>query len=227
MKYCLLFFLAVVNYNLAFSQSVRSIRAKAGDDIAQAYSPNGFYRFPQFSEAKLCFKTGSKKTGILFNYNIFSGQMQFISPKGDTLDVANAADIDSIVFAKNIFLFNDGFIEVIGQNDSLRLLKKVVLKTDVEKIGAYGLPSSTAAINSFTTYSSGSSVYNLVLNQDVILIEHNYWFFLSGKTILKANKTNLFDLLPVQKQAKAQSYLKQNKTSFEKENDLKKLLEAI
>jgi hypothetical protein len=227
MKYCLLLFLAVVNYNLAFSQSVRSIRTKAGDDVAQAYSPSGFYRFSQFSEAKLCFKTGDKKTGILFNYNLFSGQMQFISPRGDTLDVAHAADIDSIVFAKNVFLFNDGFMEVIAQNDSLRLLKKVVLKTDVEKIGAYGMPSSTAAINSYTTYSSGSNVYNLVLNQDVILIEHNYWFFLSGKTILKANKTNLLDLLPAQKQANAQSYLKQNKTSFEKENDLKKLMEAI
>ena len=227
MKYYLLFFLAVVNYNLSFSQPVRSIRAKAGDDIAQVYSPNGFYRFPQFSEAKLCFKTGDKKTGILFNYNIFSGQMQFISPKGDTLDVANAADIDSIVFAKNIFLFNDGFIEVIGQNDSLRLLKKVVLKTDVEKIGAYGMPSPTAAINNFSTYSAGSSVYNLVLNQDVILTEHNYWFFLSGKAILKANKTNLLDLLSAEKRTKAELYLKQNKTSFEKENGLKKLLEAI
>jgi hypothetical protein len=33
--------------------------------------------------------------------------------------------------------------------------------------------------------------------------------------------------LPAEKQNKAEAYLKQNKTSFERENDLKKLLEAI
>ena len=78
------------------------------------------------------------------------------------------------------------------------------------------------------TYSSGTGVYNLVINQDVILIENISWFFTNSNTnLVKASKTNLLKLLPAEKQTKAETYLKQNKTNFEKENDLKKLMAAI
>ena len=228
MKHFLFVLLAVIlNCNLLFSQSGRSIRAKAGDDLAQAYSPQGFYRFPQFTSTVLYFKTGAKASSLLFNYNIFSGKMQFVNPNGDTLDMVTTADIDSVVFAKNVFLFNEGFMEIVAATDSFKLLKKVILKIDVEDIGAYGRPNPTGSIQNIRTYSAGSAVYHLILNQDVVLNEHIYWFFSNGKTFLKANKTNLFKLLSPAKQAIAEAWLKQNKMSFEKEDDLGKLLAAI
>jgi len=36
-----------------FGQYRKTIFVKAGDDVAQAYSPSGFYRFPQFTAASL------------------------------------------------------------------------------------------------------------------------------------------------------------------------------
>ena len=105
---------------------------KAGEDVAQAYSPQGFYRFPQFSKAILYFKGGGQNTGVLFNYNVLSGNMQFISPKGDTLDMGNTAGLDSIVFEKNVFIYNNGFMEVAANTDSIKLVKKLLLKTQVE-----------------------------------------------------------------------------------------------
>ena len=66
----------------AFPQARRSIRVAAGEDLAQSYSKQGFYRFANFSNARLYFKTGGINTGMPFNYNLLSGTMQFISPGG-------------------------------------------------------------------------------------------------------------------------------------------------
>jgi hypothetical protein len=229
MKYCVLFFLAAfLNYNLALAQTTRPMRIKAGEDVAQAYSPYGFYRFPQFGQAKLYFKDGGRNNGKQFNYNILSAALQFIGPKGDTLDLAGQENIDSVVFTGSTFLYNDGFMEIVATADSIALLKKIIIRTQTENIGAYGMSNSTASIVSMRTYSSGTSVYNLVLNQDIVLTEVVSWFFTGGnKNIVKATKTNLLKLLPAEKQTKAEAYLKENKTSFEKEADLKKLIAAI
>jgi hypothetical protein len=229
MEYYLLFFLAAsLNFNLVFAQSARSIRVKAGDDVAQAYSPYGFYRFPQFGNATLHYKTGDKNSGAQFNYNILSANLQFISPKGDTLDLASQENIDSVVFNGTIFLYNDGFMEIIGTADSVLLLKKTIIKTQTENIGAYGLPNTTASIVNMKSYSNGASVYSLVLNQDVVVAENISWFFINqNKTLVKATKSNLLKLLTADKQVKIEAWLKQNKTSFEKEADLKKLMAAI
>jgi hypothetical protein len=225
--YFLLLILICICCKEALAQG-RTIRVKAGDDLAQAYSSHGFYRFPQFNKGTLYFKGGKKNEGQLFNYNIFSGNMQFISPKGDTLDLGGAANIDSVVFEKYAFAYNDGFMEIIARADSVILLKKIVLKTQVENIGAYGVSNATASIDNIKTYSNGVGVYNLVLNQDVVLIENLSWFFKdNNNNLVKASKSGLPKLLSPAGQAKADAYLKQNKVNFEKESDLLKLMQAI
>jgi hypothetical protein len=228
MKYFLLVVLIAISHSFSFSQTNRIIRAKAGEDVAQAYSPNGFYRFPAFAPATVYFKGGTSNKGPLLNYNIISGNLQFVSPKGDTLDMANNNTIDSVVFEKNVFDYNDGFMEMITRSDSLVFFKKINLKTQVENVGAYGLSNTTASITNIKTFTSGTSVYNLVLNQDVIITETTSWFVIKGNgNPVKLNKDNFLKLLPVDKQAKAAAYLKQNKASLEKEEELKKMIATI
>jgi hypothetical protein len=229
MKYCFLVFLAAsLNYTTAIGQAARTLRIKAGEDVAQAYSPYGFYRFPQFGQAVLYFKEGGKNAGKQFNYDILSAALQFIGPKGDTLNLSGQENIDSVVFTSTTFLYNNGFMEIAAKADSLMLLKKLIIRTQTENIGAYGMPNSTASIVSMRTFSSGTSVYNLVLNQDVVVTEVISWFFAdNNKNLVKASKTNFLKLLSPEKQAKTEAYLKQNKTSFDKEADLQKLMAAI
>ena len=83
------------------AQPGKTITVKAGDDIAKAWSPAGFYQFPQFSKATLFRKTGQVNSNSLFNYNIFYGMIQFINETGDTLDLVNPSLFDSIMFGKN------------------------------------------------------------------------------------------------------------------------------
>ena len=226
MRHLVLFTLTVLLHNsLIIAQTRRSIRVKAGEDIAQAYSPQGFYRFPLFSKAMLFFKGGGHNSWHRFNYNILSGTMQFINPAGETLHIDAPESIDSVVFEKNVFVQNDGFMEVVAQTDSIILLKKIIIKTREEKIGSLGLPTQSASIDNISIYSADINVYNFIINADVVVTETVYWYWMDrNNNILKATKVNLLKLLPAGRRSTAETYVTQNKINFENETDLKELM---
>ena len=226
MKHLVFFILSLLLFsNFMFAQSRRSIRVKAGENIAQSYSPNGFYRFPQFSKAVLFYKGGTKNAGQQFNYNILSGTMQFTNAAGKIFDIGDPANIDSVVFENTVFVHNDGFMETVSNTGSIILLKKIIIKTREEKIGALGLPAQSSSIDNISIYSAETDAYNLTINADVVVTENVYWYWMDNNhNILKASKGNLVKLLPAGRQNAAETYIKQNKINFENENDLKQLM---
>jgi hypothetical protein len=192
--------------------------------------PNsGFYRFAQFGKTKLYFKDGNHSTGERFNYNMLSARFQFIGQKGDTLDLVGGQEkIDSLIIDGITFLYNDGWAEVAEMSNTVALLKKTVLKINIENLGAFGLPNSTVSVLSIDKYFGSTDVHNLVLKQDVVIIESVSMFWMNkNNRIAKATKSNLLKMLPGNSQTKAETYLSQNKVNFNKEVDLKKLIEAI
>lgn len=210
------------------SQARQSIRVKAGEDLAQAFSSSGFYRFPQFEKALVSYTNGTQEPRFRFNYNIYTANLQFISPAGDTLDVANPEAIDSVIFPRAVFYNRKGFHEVVARADSIRLLRKVTMTLQTEKIGGYGQPSPTSSIDNLKNFSIGNNFYSLTINQDVVINKNTSWFWMDiNKNIVRANKANLLKILSPAKQAAVESYLKQQKVNFEKEEELKKLLSTI
>jgi hypothetical protein len=227
-SYWLFALLVVLKTNFVFGQGGKAILVRAGEDIAKAYSPNGFYRFSQFAKATLFRKTGKSDTDQLLNYNIFSGAMQFINEKGDTLDLINPSLFDSIAIDGNIFYYEDGFMELVASSQPFRLFKKTRIKLIPERKGAYGSSNSTGASDKISSYTFGNSVYNISVTEDMTVKESIDWFWMDEKGKLwKANKDNLFLLLPADKQESVKAWLKQNKTSFGKEPDLRRLMQNL
>lgn len=211
-----------------YAQSGKTITVKAGEDVAKAWSPNGFYRFPQFTKAALFRKTGENQSKSLFNYNIFSAKIQFINEAGDTLDLINPSLFDSIVIENSIFHYDNGFLERVATAHPLRLVKKTQIKMRPESIGAYGSTNSTAAVDKISSYSINGNMYSFSLNENMTIKESIALFFIDANgNLKKATKSNLMLLLPADKQEKAKLYIKDNKISFEKEEDLKKLLDIL
>ncbi len=108
------------------------------------------------------------------------------------------------------------------------MVKKTKIKMRPETIGAYGAVNSTASIDRISNYSINGNMYSFTLNENVIVKENVSLFLMdpAGK-LMKATKSNLLLLLPAEKKAKAKIYVKENKVSFEKEGDLRKLLESL
>src|SRR5690348_6088472 len=131
-----------------FGQYRKSIFVKAGDDVAQAYSPHGFYRFPKFTEASLYNVKRQGQSSMLFNYNLFTDRMQFINNEGDTMDMMNPLRFDSMVVDKTIFYYKaeTGFLELIGTAWPIRLVSKTDIKLKPESIGAYGGSNTTSSV---------------------------------------------------------------------------------
>src|SRR6476659_4028233 len=103
MKYTALLLTGIILSTSLLAQYRKTIFVKAGDDVAQTYSPNGFYRFPQFTAASLYNVKRQGQSSMLFNYNLFTDRIQYINNEGDTMDMMNPLRFDSMVIDKSIF----------------------------------------------------------------------------------------------------------------------------
>ena len=113
-------------------------------------------------------------------------------------------------------------------------LGKILKKQDYrvskrEKIGGYEQPSSTNAIESYSSFTSadGSILTSLIVKENITLKRVKLYFFGDEyNTFLPANKKNLLRLYPKNK-AQLQSYLNKNEVDFNSEADLKKLIASL
>jgi hypothetical protein len=217
------FYLLFYSLQLA-AQSTEQIIIKAGDDIATGFSPNGFFRFPAYTDGSFALKDGRKSTAK-FNYNIVSGEMHFLGPNNDTLTLAQPGDIEIITIGTTPFIYNKGFIEIVGNNDLLKLGKKIVVKWETESVGAYGLSSPTASIDHFKQIITGNSYQRLTVNQNVVFNKTtSFWLIDKKNNIVQANRKNFLKLYPSDKQSSIDEYIKQNSINFNKEDQLTQLI---
>ena len=79
------------------------------------------YRFPSFDQATVLFKNGISST-YKMNFNMLLCTMQFIDPKGDTLEISKPEDIDSIRLNNSTFFFKDHYFEIVAAIDSVKLV---------------------------------------------------------------------------------------------------------
>jgi hypothetical protein len=232
MKPAILLFLSITLITTEMrAQYRKSIQVKAGEDIAQAFSPNGFYRFANFANGTLFAPNRSGNSAHLYNYNMLSGTMQFINGRGDTMDMTNPGLFDSILINNTVFFYKgqDGFVEVLATAYPVRLVKKVTIKMKPVTIGAYDGASTTSAIKRISQYTIvTTTVYNLTISDDVMLKESVDWFWMGENgELVKASKKNLMTMLSPELQARALGIIKDKKIEFDRERDLIQLINSL
>ena len=218
----LLTLFAVVYTNQLSAQTLTTITVKAGEDLTAVYKQ--MYRFPQFMYGKVYFMNNDSAKGRL-NYNMLIGKMQFIDTRGDTLVLSDDNPIRLVAIDTNIFYCNsEECVELLAGWPSAELAVSHQLKlSDEQKIGAYGLPTSTQTIENKNSFKTNND-YRLQLNRDLIFTkETRYYFIDAGKHIIIANKKNLLKLFP-KENAMIENYLQKNEVDFKNEIDLKNLM---
>jgi len=217
-----LIWFAVLYTNQLSAQTLTTITVKPGEDLTAIYKQ--MYRFPQFMYGKVYFMNKDSAKGRL-NYNILIGKMQFIDKRGDTLVLSDDNPIRLVAIDTNIFYCNSGeCVELLAGSPPAELAVSYRLKlADEQKIGAFGLPTSTQTIENKNSFKINSD-YSLQLNRDLVFTkETRYYFIDAGKHFIPANKKNLLKLSPKQN-AIIENYLEKNVIDFKNETDLLNLM---
>ena len=221
----LLTWLAVLYTNQLSAHDLTTITVKTGEDVTAVYKQ--MYRFPQFTYGKVYSMNEDSANGRL-NYNMLMGKMQFIDKRGDTLVLSDDNLIRLVAIDTNIFYYNSGeCVELIAGWPSAELVVSHQLKlSDEQKIGAYGLPTSTQSIENKNSFKTNND-YRLQLNRDLFFTkETRYYLVAAGKHFIITNKKNLLKLFPKQN-AMIENYLQKNKADFKNEIDLKNLINYL
>lgn len=213
------------------AQDSTIIFIEAGRDVSEVLTPEKIYQLPQFVNGKIIFRNGSFSDAKL-NYNFLNGEIEFIGPANDTLAIAKnqMLNIKEVLIDNKSFFYSDGYLELVEQTAFGKLLKKqmfVIIKR--EKIGAYGQPTSTSAIESYGSFTDnyGSFTPNLRVKENITLtLRSNYFIGDKFNLFLPASKKNIRKLYPLKK-AQIEEYLNKNIVDFNNGESLKKLFEAL
>jgi hypothetical protein len=226
-QHLLLLLLPLLYQCNVFAQNNATIIVKAGTTIKESVSSIDLYEYSQFTHGTVFFSDG-KSSGAAMNYNRFLDEVQFITAKGDTLILINQKNIDFINIGKDTFFYDQGYIKLVSSTPNVKLgIKQMLRIRDRKKMGAYGMTSSTEAIDSYSSYYDGSKNYDMVVLQELILVKE-VQDYIGDKYnhFVLANKKNVIKLFPKQHKALV-SYLEGNTVVFNNKEDLEKLVQFI
>ena len=185
------------------------------------------YHYSGFTKGQAYYKDGTIAHAML-NYNYLTSQIEFIDPKGDTLQLIDGNNFLKIVVEADTFCYyNKSFIQQVSHYPAYNLfLKRLIQNNGSEKKGAYDIYSSTASISSVNTIIDNSrSTVNLATDENIryIFKEHYYMAGRFGQ-YYPATKKGALDLFG-KNEKKLKEFLEKNEINFSKKEDLEKLLE--
>lgn len=201
-----------------------------GATINEVLPTEKIYQHPQFSLGQVLYRNGTE-TEALLNYNILSGNVQFIGPGNDTMDISQdlLPTIKKITINAHDYVYQQNYFEQVEENSFGKLLRRqVYIIANREKMGAYNQYTSTSAISSFNnlTDRTGGFSRSLKSNEKITLaLRCEYFFGDRNDNLLPATKKNLFRTFP-SKKAQIEDYLKQHKVDFQDIEDLRKLFSS-
>jgi hypothetical protein len=200
---------------------------RAGENIKEALGDSVIYHYPQFMSGVVHYKNGTLSHASL-NFNLVTGEMQFITPSKDTLAIANESSIDHITIQDDTFYYDKVYIQLIHDNSNAKLGKiEIIKQANIAKQGAYGQMNSTSAIDAIDSYYSSGQMYKLA-ETTTITMRKSIILFMGDKNnhFLPANKKNISKLFG-KKNSTVESFIKENKIEFDKEHDLIKLVDYL
>lgn len=210
-----------------FAQADERIVVKVGTTIRESASPADLYDYAQFTQGTVFFKN-DKTASAALNYNRYLDEMQFITPKGDTLTLSNENEIAFISISKDTFFYDQGYIKLVNNIANVKVgVKRRLRVIGKQKLGAYGMASSTDATNSYSGITDGRKNYDLKVMEQLILERQvQYYFGYDNNHFVKPSKKSLINLSPKHEED-IKDYLKENHLVTDDETKMDKLIQFL
>lgn len=226
MKRTLFVIISVMFINTWISaQKQKPVVVKAGTRLNEYFPMSERYLYPEFTQGKGFFQN-NRIVPCLFNLNLLSGEMEFISTT-DTLLIAKKTEIVSIVVAKDTFYYHDAYLQLI-QNGPLKVFLKRGLKIqDIRKEGAMGSVNRTAASDSYSFLILGKRTLDLKPTEDILLQKtEEYFYSLWGGDFIPFTRKNISKVLQGREEL-IKNFIKSNKTDFDSRGDIIRLTDYV
>ncbi len=229
MRSCfIILFILIVCSPLVAQVAKNSYHVPNNSDITRTIPFKDRYLLENFRKGLVYFRNGSKSEARL-NYSFFHAEIQFIDEKKDTLLLAESEFVSKVTIDDLLFYYlpKQGYIQQIGDFNKVRLgRRQKLIMADTEHRTAYGGYSSTASVNSLTTYVDRQGQQQK-LNAGTNVIMRNaatYFFMDQNQRFYSASKANLSKIFPKHKDEISQ-YFKEHDVNFLIEQDMVSLLE--
>lgn len=214
---------------LATGQETKSITVNTLNPEDEKQLTRSAYHFPKFADGKVVFKD-SLVIEAKMNYHRVFGQILFISPKGDTLALSNPETFLHVIIQQDTFYaYDKGFLRKITHYKGNNLvIKQTVSFVGREKPGPYGSYTPLSATNSNNTVTTDNQITNYIGIDENHIYKYTNHFFLSDayNNFFRATKKNFYNMF-TSHEKEIKKYLDVNKTDFNKQADLEKLLDYI
>ncbi|AYB30145.1 hypothetical protein [Chryseolinea soli] len=217
------FFVVACLTTAAFGQPPATLRLKPGENIRTTSWRDSVYRFSSYQEGQVIFISGPSPK-YKMNYNVLSGDMEFISPKGDTMVLKKTPEVKLVMVGGHVFFLEpaQGYIEILIQQQLALGVQKefVIARKDVEVSNGY----STSSNNTGAVVAYRGNSRSVTSNADLLVRINNTYFFIDQKNEAHpATKASLMKLFPDDRD-KLKTYLKEQHTDFKQKDDLARLL---
>lgn len=209
----------------SFAQQDGTVTIKAGTNIRDYFPPLEKYLYPNFEKGKITLKDRRVNTS-LFNYNLLSGEMEFIQGK-DTLVIKVKDDLYSIVTAHNSFFYTDTYLRQIRDGKLKVFVNQQYCIVNLLKQGAMGTTNNSVAIDSYDYVIAKRISYNLKAEEDMVIQKvSKYFISTSDGEYFPFNKKNVLKLFSKKGDA-IKGYIKSNTVDFNSKEDLLKLADFV
>jgi hypothetical protein len=207
------------------AQKPEAVIVKAGTNLNGYFPMKERYLYPEFTQGKGFFQN-NRIVPCLFNFNLLSGEIEFISSK-DTLLIAKKQEIVSIVVAQDTFYYHESYLQLI-QNGPLKLFLKRGLKIqDIRKEGAMGSVNRSAASDSYSFLILGKRTLDLKPTEDILLQKtEEYCYSLDGVDYIPFTRKNILKVRQVKEEV-VKDFIKSNKIDFESREDMIRLTDYV
>jgi hypothetical protein len=150
--------------------------------------------------------------------------MQFISPAGDTLSLADENIIKFIAVNNDTFYYDKVCLKLVANYGEVKLASRQFIDfANRQKIGGHGELTS-ASLKTYTAIVGDIDTKALTPNEILTLAKYQAFFigdkFNHFKVVSKKNLLEIFG----NKEKEIQKYLKENSVNFYKEEEIRKLI---
>lgn len=225
MRLILLIAFLILSGTPVLAQEYKQHLVKAGQIPEQAIPKEEIYYFDSFRNGVAYLRHNNRST-MKFNYNCLLDELQFLTPAGDTLAIAEPELLWKVEVDSTVFYFQKGYLrQVVRKGKTSLSLRERLIRTDSRKQAAYGYTSSTSAIDNYSNIYQDGRVFKLELKQDMVFRKaHQYFLGNAYDHFVRADKRGFFDVFANRRDA-INAYIKEEKINFNIAEDILKLYE--